>query len=205
MRFLRLLRHRAAPGDESGFTVVELAIVMLISVIAMTSIVGILQSQTKAERSVNGLAAAQEQVRLALTQIQQDLRSAEPLVALPSANQFPKQMEIVHLSFEHDTLIRFRWRLDTTANELVRETLDANRNVTGTTFRLKGVTNFTVFRYFNSKGDELNATNSTSETIAQCTLRVRVLIDAAPEAGARPVDNSSDVQLRNRLPGGVGC
>ena len=200
---LRRLRTRA--GDDSGFTVVELAIVMMISTIVMVSLVGMLDSQSRAERSVNGLAAAQEQVRVALVEIQQDLRSAEPLVALPAATDFPKRMEIVHLAFETDQLERFRWRLDDVNDELVRETLDSNRNVTGTTFRLTGVTNNTVFRYFNSKGDELTAENSTSETIARCTLRVRVLIDAAPEDGPRPLDNFSDVQLRNRLPGGVGC
>lgn len=196
---------RLARDEESGFTLIELAIVMMISTIVMASIVGILTSQTRAERSVNGLASAQEQVRLALVAIQSDLRSAEPLVALPAATDFPKRMEIVHLAFEDDSLVRFRWRLDDATDELVRESLDNDGNVTGTTFRLGGVTNNTVFRYFNSKGDELTAENSTSETIARCTLRVRVLIDAAPEGGPQPLDNWSDVQLRNRLPGGVGC
>jgi type II secretory pathway pseudopilin PulG len=190
---------------EAGFTVVELAIVMMISMTVMASIVGMLHSQSKAERSVSGLASAQEQVRLALVAVQSDLRSAEPLVALPTASEFPKRMEIIHLDFDTDAMLRFRWRLDDVNDELVRETLDASGNVTGTTFRLGGVTNNTVFRYFNSRGEELTAENSTSEIIASCTLRVRVLIDAAPENGPQPLDNWSDVQLRNRLPGGVGC
>ena len=191
--------------DESGFTVIELAIVMMISTIVMVSMVGILDSQSRAERSVSGLATAQEQVRLALVAIQSDLRSAEPLVALPSASDFPKRMEIIHLDFDTDAMTRFRWRLDDANDELVREALDSSGNVTGTTYRLGGVTNNTVFRYFNSRGDELTAENSTAEIIASCTLRVRVLIDAAPEDGPQPLDNWSDVQLRNRLPGGVGC
>lgn len=190
---------------EAGFTVVELAIVMMISMTVMASIVGMLHSQSKAERSVNGLASAQEQVRLALVAVQSDLRSAEPLVALPTASEFPKRMEIIHLDFDTDAMLRFRWRLDDVNDELVRETLDDAGNVTATTFRLGGVTNNTVFRYFNSRGDELTAENSTPEIIASCTLRVRVLIDAAPEDGPQPLDNWSDVQLRNRLPGGVGC
>lgn len=196
---------RARANDESGFTVLELAIVMMISTIVMVSLVGILDSQSRAERSVNGLAAAQEQVRLALVEIQRDLRSAEPLVALPAASDFPKRMQIEHLDFDTDSVVRFRWRLDDANDELLRETLAADGTVTGVTFRLGGVTNNTVFRYFNSRGDELTSENSTSEIIASCTLRVRVLIDAAPEAGPQPLDNVSDVQLRNRLPGGVGC
>lgn len=199
--------ERGDARSESGFTVVELAIVLLISGVVMTTLVGILTSQSRAERSVSAVAASQEEVRMALVQIQQDLRSAEPLIALPSAGDFPKRMEIVHLAFNDDKVTRFRWRLDSAKNELVREVLDTNGAVTATTYRLKGVTNNTVFRYFDKNGNELTAANSTSETIAGCTLRVRVLIDASPQKGAAPLDNWSDVQLRNRLPDklAAGC
>lgn len=196
-------RQRAA--DASGFTVIELAIVMLISSVIMTTLVGILDSQSRAERNVSALAGAQEQVRLALIEIQSDLRSAEPLIALASADDFPKQMNIAHMNFDDDTMTYFRWRLDPVKNQLVREVLNGSGAVTATTFRLTGVTNNTVFRYFNGKGNELTPLNSTSSIIATCTLRVRILIDAAPEGGPQPLDNWSDVQLRNRLPGGPGC
>ncbi len=197
--------RRGEDCDASGFTVIELAIVMMISSVLMVTLVGILDSQSRAEQKVNALAASQEQVRLALVEIQSDLRSAEPLIALPSAADFPKQMEIVHLSFDNDAATRFRWRLDTAKNELVRETLTNAGAVSATTYRLQGVTNNTVFRYFDGNGNELLAANSSAEDIARCTLRVRILIDAAPEKGPQPLDNWSDVQLRNRLPGGVGC
>lgn len=199
------MSNRFRRDDESGFTVIEMAIVMLISSIIMTTLVGILASQSRAERTVSGLATAQEQVRLALVELQSDLRSAEPLVKLDNIDDYPTQMEIVHLDFDTDALLRFRWRLDATKNELVRETLDENRNVTATTFRLQGVTNNTVFRYFSGTGFELTPQNTTADNIAGCTLRVRVLIDAAPEKGPQPLDNTSDVQLRNRRPGRPGC
>lgn len=202
----RYRRLRAGQGaTDSGFTVIELAIVMMISAVVMTTLVGILDSQSRAERSVNGLASAQEQVRLALIEVQRDLRSAEPLIALADANDFPKQMNIAHMDFEDDTMTYFRWRLDAGRKELVREVLGPNGAVTDTTYRLRGVTNNTVFRYFNGRGNELTPANSTSSIIASCTLRVRILIDAAPEDGPQPLDNWSDVQLRNRLPGGPGC
>lgn len=197
--------RRCRDRDEAGFTLVELSIVMMISTIVMVSIVGMLTSSSKAERTVSALASSQEQVRLAVVEIEQDLRSAEPLIALPNATDYPKRMEIVHLAFNDDAVTRFRWRLDPTKEELVREVLDNNGNVTATTYRLTGVTNNTVFRYFNAQGTELTADNATSETIARCTMRVRVLIDAAAEKGGIPLDNWSDVQLRNRLPGDVGC
>lgn len=198
------VRPRLTAGDASGFTVIELAIVMMISSVLMVTLVGILDSQSRAEQKVNALASSQEQVRLALVEIQRDLRSAEPLVALANVNDFPKQMEIVHLSFENDVATKFRWRLDAAANELVRETLSNTGAVTATTYRLQGVTNNTVFRYFDADGDELIAGTVSAATIANCTMRVRVLIDAAPEKGPQPLDNWSDVQLRNRV-AETGC
>ncbi|MDQ3107359.1 MAG: hypothetical protein M3Q68_06085 [Actinomycetota bacterium] len=198
---------RVRHDDESGFTVVELAIVMLISATVMGSLIGILDSQSRAERRINALASNQEQVRLALVQVQQDLRSAEPLVELDDISKYPTQMNIMHRDFDDDDVTYFRWRLNTVANELVRETLATDGSVAATTFRLAGVTSNTVFRYFKTNGAELqpDPTQHTSRDIADCTVRVRILIDAAPEKGPQPLDNWSDVQLRNRLPGGVGC
>lgn len=195
------------PRNESGFTVLELTIVMMISAVVMATFAGILDSQSKAERRVNTLAANQEQVRLALVAIQQDLRSAEPLVPLADITKYPTQMEIIHADFDTDVTTRLRWRFDSTKQELVRETLSTSGTVTATTFRLTGVTGKTTFRYFNASGDELvpDPTAQTSATIAGCTVKVRVLIDAAPQSGPNPLTNWSEVQLRNRRPGGAGC
>jgi prepilin-type N-terminal cleavage/methylation domain-containing protein len=193
--------------DDSGFTVVELSMVMMISAIVMAAIVGMLDTQTRAERHVHAVAGSQEQVRLALVMVQSDLRSAEPLVELDDMAKYPTQMDIMHQDFDTDAVTFFRWRLDKTKDELVRELLDDQGVATATTFRLPGVTSNTVFRYFNSRDQELvpDVTLHTRKEVANCTVKVRVLIDAAPEAGAKPIDNWSEVQLRNRLPGGVGC
>jgi prepilin-type N-terminal cleavage/methylation domain-containing protein len=196
---------RVVPDDgrERGFTVIELSIVLAISGLLMASLLGMLTSQTNAERRVTALAGNQEQVRLALVEIQQDLRSAEPLVPLTDASKYPQMMEIVHVGFDDDVVTHLRWRLDATAHELVREVLDGNGAVARTTFRLRGVTGNTVFRYFDANGNELLPAGLAD--VANCSIRVRVKIEAAPQPGPQPLDNWSDVQLRNRLPGNQEC
>lgn len=192
-------------SDESGFTVVELAITMLISAIVSVSLLGLLTSQSSVERRMSSLATNQEQVRQALVLLQRDLRSAEPLIPLADATSYPRQVELLHLDFDTDAVLRFRWRLDTTADELVRETLAPDGTATATTHRLTGVTSDTVFRYFSSNGTELLAGAVTSATIATCTIRIRIDVEAAPERGPAPLEATSDVDLRNRLPGNAAC
>lgn len=199
------MTRRRRGARDGGFTTVELIVVIAIGATVMASLIGVLDSQTRMERRVSALASNQEQVRQALVQIQRDLRSAEPLVALANPYDYPRQVDIIHLDFATDAPVHFRWRVDSSTKELVREVLGAGDAVTATTFRLRGMDGAAVFRYFSSTGDELVPQTSTSSTIADCTIRVRVTLAAAPESGPRPLGNASDVQLRNRLPGSAAC
>lgn len=203
---------RAEPGHgESGFTVVELAITMAISMIVMGSILGILDSQTRAERRVSTFADNQEVIRQAVVAMQRDIRSSEPLAELPgSATQYALRID---LSVFEDILdpnpVSIRWRVDIAAKELVRETLDATGAVTGVTHRLTGVTNnfgSPLFTFYDAVQLPYDLTLTTPKTISDCTVRIRTRLVAAPTAGPAPAVLISDTQLRNRLPGGsVGC
>lgn len=193
------------PNREAGFTVVELAITMLISAIVSVALLGVLTSQSNVERRMSSLATNQEQVRQTLVLLQRDLRSAEPLIPLADASAYPRQVELLHLDFDTDAVIRFRWRLDVARDELVRETLGADGSPLATTHRLTGVSSSAVFRYFSSNGTELLAGSVTSATVATCTIRMRIDIEAAPERGPQPLEATSDVDLRNRLPGNAAC
>lgn len=197
--------HRRRRRDESGFTVVELAITLLISGIVTASLFGMLDSQTRAERRMTALANNQELVRQALVTMQRDFRSAEPLIPLADAMKYPSEVELLHLDFDTDAAERFRWRVDTTTSELVRETLSDTGVVTATTHRLAGVTSSNLFRYFSSNGGELVPGVATSATIATCTIRMRIDLSAAPEVGPAAIASTSDVDLRNRLPGNAAC
>lgn len=196
-----MLKH-----DDAGFTVVELSIAMLIMSIVMVSLAGLLQSQSSAERRLSSLADNQEEARLALVELQRDLRSAEPLVALETSAMYATQVRLVHVDFATEARSMFQWRLDTTTHELVREELNATGTaVTATTYRLRGVADTVAFRYFEQSGLELQPAVANPSVISECTIRMRITLHAGPTKGPAPTLVDSDVELRNRLPGSLYC
>lgn len=191
---------------ESGFTLVELLVTMMILGIVSASLVGVLVSQTNVEKRVQAHIANQEEVRLAMVEMQRDIRSSEPLVELAVAGDYAHKLELKILDLD-DHVQYVRWKYDSVANELRREELDATtKAITGTSYRLRGVedpANSRVFRYFNAAGDLLDTAGP--KTIASCTIRVEISLVAGPHNGPNPYVIKSDAELRNRLPGGLGC
>lgn len=190
--------------DEQGFTVVELAIVALISSLLLGSILGILDGQSRAERRVTAVAGNQELVRQAMVSFQRDLRSAESIVAPADPSTASRRVDLVHVDFDSGARSQLRWRLDAARRELVREVV-VGATVTATTFRLTGIEVQPMLRYFDARGRELTAGSGTAATLASCTARVRVQIAAAPNEGPAPLAVSSEVELRNRRRNDRAC
>ena len=198
-------------GEDSGFTVIEISITMALSGLISVSILGMLASQSSAEREMTIYSQNQEDVRQALVAMQQDLRSAEPLTEVSNPLDLRYRVDLrVYEDVSDPNPVQVRWRV-TASDELVRETLDQYDNVTATTYRLKGVVNqdlaMPLFAYY--KADDvryqLSAIGTTPFTVAYCTVRVHIDLRAAPNGGRAPVEVQSDVQLRNRLPGAEEC
>lgn len=189
---------------EAGFMLTDIAVTMMILSIVAAALVGVLQSQTNAEKHVQSAVANQEQVRLAVVEMQRDIRSSEPLVELDNAEDYKTTLRLLIVDLDN-TQTRLQWRFDALNGELVREDLDSTGTATGVTYRLRGVTvpGGRLFRYWNSNGIELDT--ASSKEIANCTIRVQVSLMAAPESGPNPFEVRSDADLRNRLPGGLGC
>lgn len=203
--------------EDSGFTIVELAVTMGIAMSVMASILGILVSQSNAERRVSSFADNQELLRQAVVAMQRDIRSAEPLEPLD-----PPYTDPAHPSLDYATQIKLevyedisappvpiRWILDTSSDELRRELLDGSGAVT---YRVTGVVNDYaignhLFEFFRAEANlpAYNVAQDSASDIAHCTVRIRINLRAAPNAGPQPVLLTSDAQLRNRLPGGIGC
>jgi prepilin-type N-terminal cleavage/methylation domain-containing protein len=204
---------RVARGErDGGFTVIELSIAMVIGAVVFVAVTGIMVSQFRAGKDVDSFTTNQEDIRQALIAIQQDLRSAEPLTEV--ANPLDLQYRVDLMVFDSvsaATPVQIRWRLDSATRQLLRESVDANNNVLATSYRLKGVANadtsIPLFSYYKADDTEyvLSAPGTTPGTIAFCTVRMRVDIRAAPHGGRKNVQLTSDVQLRNRLPGAEEC
>jgi type II secretory pathway pseudopilin PulG len=197
--------------ESSGFTVVELAITMGIAMVVMTSILGVLVSQSNAERRVSTFADNQEVNRQAIVLIQRDIRSAEPLEELPTSMDYALQINLNVYEDVSAPPVPIRWKVDTATSELRRELLDSAGNPTAVTYRVANVANTFalgnhLFEYFQTATEApYNLATDDKADIAQCTVRIRINLRAAPAQGPQPALLSSDAQLRNRLPGGIGC
>ena len=207
--------------SERGFTVVELAITMGIAMAVMSSILGILVSQSNAERRVSDFADNQEILRQAMVAMQRDIRSAEPLEPLASSEAYAVQVRLNVYEDISQAPVPIRWIVDTANKELRRELIQVTPNasgpptitVIGVTYRVRGVVNdFAVgnhlFNFYRAEGTAFTVGGSSGNApadIAHCTVRVQINLRAAPTPGTTPVLLESDAQLRNRLPGGIGC
>jgi hypothetical protein len=121
--------------------------------------------------------------------------------------------------------IPIRWIVDTSKAELRREVVNSAGNPTAVTHRVTGVANsyaVPLFTFYNANSTAAIPTTTTSiagtpdpgeynlatanpADIANCAVRIRINLVAAPRPGPAPALLVSDAQLRNRLPGGTGC
>lgn len=200
---------RREERDERGFTVIELMITLAIAMSVMGSILGILVSQSNAERRVSTFADNQEILRQALVMMQKDIRSAEPLEPLPSATDYALKIDLNVYESITAPPRPITWLVDTDTKELRREIKNTSGPNT-VSWRVPGVVNSyalgnNLFAFYKANGDQYDLTTDTAWDISQCTVRIRITLRAAPNAGPAPALLTSDAQLRNRLPGGIGC
>ena len=195
---------------QAGFTVVETAMASAVLLLMMTTLLQILDSQTRAERRVRAAVDNQEDIRFAMVSMARDIRASDPLLPLSSTALYASQLELQLKSTDGAHLAYIRWVFDPTTSTLRRDVLGAaGGTATSTTYTLTRVRNADVgeslFRYYNSWGAELTPTTATSSDFANCTIRVHITLYADSTPGPEPFSSESDAELRNRLPGGVGC
>jgi hypothetical protein len=66
----------------------------------------------------------------------------------------------------------------------------------------------TLLRYFRSSVAEMPVTGGSAVTagdISNCTIRVKISVASDSDPGPAPFLEETDAEIRNRLPGGIGC
>ena len=212
-----LIRARCRRAHEAGFTIIEVTAVTAILLIVMAACFSTLLMLMKTERRTNALVSTEQEARQALTDLARDIRAANPMMPLPGVGNaaiatYESQLQVASATSGTTTLVR--WVYDkapasATYRSLLRQTINpANGQVLTSIVRLRNVRNaergIAMFGFTSQAGVDLLAAGQAAN-IASCTLQVHVVISADSNPGPQPFTVNSDVQLRNRLPGGVGC
>ncbi|HEV7525158.1 MAG TPA: prepilin-type N-terminal cleavage/methylation domain-containing protein [Acidimicrobiia bacterium] len=209
---------RARRRDEQGFTIVEVTIATSIMVVVLAMFFGTLASLSTSEDRAQRLVSNEQNVRFELDQLARDIRAANPLVPLlnaATAAGYDNQIEVV-LGPTGGSQQVIRWTYDTTTKQMVRQLMSStasNATNLSQTFLLVRVRNIEtatpVFQYFGQQDEDLVAqTLANSGNLhdpANCAVRVHIVLRSDSNPGPVPFTETQDVEIRNRLPGNVGC
>ena len=217
---LSLARRRRGGGrdDEQGFTVIEVMVTAMILLIVLGVLFSTLVSLTNQESRSEHLVSNEQNVRFELDQLAREIRAANPLVPLlnaGSAATYENQIEMV-LGPTGGTQTVVRWTYDTAAEEMERQVMSdtsASATVVSQSFFLTRVRNVEtgtpVFTYYGQQGEDLVAqtlaNGGNTNDAANCAIQVHIVLSSDSNPGPLPFTETQDVEVRNRLPGNVGC
>lgn len=214
-----LRRLRARRHDDQGMTVVELVVASALLLMVTTLIFSFMISVQNTDRRAQAVVNNEQDARFVLTEISRDIRASNPgLGTFATVNQYRNQVQMT--LGEGATLKRVRWVYETSSSssrykELRREVLDNTTGaVVSSSTRLRRVQNIVrspvvdLFKYYSQSGVDLVAAGNTpadAANVGNCSIRVAVTITADSNPGPEPFTVTQDVEVRNRLPGGIAC
>ena len=210
------LRHDQR--DEDGFTIIEVTMASMILLLVLGMFFNTLVSLTNSESRAQKLVSNEQNVRFELDQLAREIRAANPLVPLlnaATAAAYSNQIEVV-LGPSGGTQTVVRWTYDTTTKQLARQLMSdtsSGATVLSQSFFLIRVRNVEtgspVFTYYGQHNEDLVAQTLANggnlHDPANCAVRVHILLTSDSNPGPVPFSETQDVEVRNRLPGNVGC
>lgn len=191
-RGIRLARRAY---DETGSTMIEMALSSAMLALVMTSVLGFMTSSASNERFQQARVENQESVRLVMTQVAKDLRNANPLLPLADSTSFASSFEVA-LGPTEGPLSYARWNL--VGTDLVRSSLSGpNGTVLSSGVKLSGISAWSL-KYFDRNDVEITAADLPGDFV-NCTSRVVISIASQTNEDAKGFVEYHDVQLRNHL------
>jgi len=211
-------RLQRARDDERGFTIIEVTIATSIMLVVLAMFFATLTSLTRSEDRAQRLVSNEQNVRFELDQLAREIRAANPLTPLPNAATaatYSNQIELV-LGPTGGTQQVVRWTYDSVNEKMSRELMSstaAGATVLSQSFFLTRVRNIEsstpIFTYYGSLNTDLVAqalaNNGHKDDAANCAVRVHIVLVSDSNPGPVPFTETQDVEVRNRLPGNVGC
>lgn len=196
---------RPGGGGQDGFTLVELAVVLAITMVVLAVFVSMLTPLGNAATEATANADNQQAVRYAADRITSDLRSANPLDPYASSlppSTYTTQVQM-QLGAQGSAQSTVNWVYDPASHTLDRQVLSGpGGTVLSSVTALTSVSQ-AVFSYYSPTGTDLvAAVPADSADVALCAVRVEVVLTAQPNANGPAFTDTVGATLRNQLPGG---
>ncbi len=207
---LSIFRKRRADRSEDGFSVVEVTVVVMILMLVLTAFYSLLETLTKHEHRTQALVGNEQAVRFFINELAREIRSSNPMQTqvTSDADTYTNSIELA-LGPSDSPQTYVRWVYDEPTQTVSRMILSGPGGTPTTTTakldRVRNVETGTPFlQYYNQHGQDLVALG-IADDVANCAIRVRITVTSDSNPGPTPFTEIVDAELRNRLPGGVGC
>lgn len=202
---LTVTTHTHEPGpteapaatSDAGFTLVELAVVLLILGIVMAICSSVVFSLSNSARRNDSMVTTEQAASTALAVLARDIRSAHS-ISFPGTSPNQVQLQVNNGSGGY---VYVEWTYDSTALTVTRSTAtSAAGPFTKTGPTATNVTNGAsgIFRYYNVLGADISS--ATNNTIKNCAARIGVQLDVSSSTiGVPTFQASEDVSLTDQV------
>lgn len=193
-----MLSNAGADGQDEGFSLLELVIVLLLASIVLAIAAGALISLDGATARHDSAVQEEQAASVAMADMERDIRSASA-VSIPADASATDQLQLAELNSDGSTT-DVLWKYDPTAQTLSRQTgLDGSFQPSGDIIaRVTNGPDSPVFRYYDSGTTEIPAA-STSQ-IATCATAVGVDVKvSSPTPGVGSFEETAEVALTNQV------
>lgn len=199
-----MLRSRfELPNGEEGFTLIEMMVAMLVSIMLLLMTSGFLTVFIKAEASTVNNANQAALARIVLLQFQHDVQSANPLETLGTVAQYNDELQ---LSIQPSGAV-ITWLYSPLTQELTRQINSGSPVVL-----LSNVTNgdpsnggLPVFNYFDHCAiNQVNEAQATPASVSSASTVVQITLSVVGISTA-PYGTTTTVSILEKPPGASQC
>ena len=193
---------------ESGFTVLELMIVVAVMSVVLVIATGSLLSLTNTANRDETMVSTEQNASGVLAQLSRDIRSSAKITF--SSFSTPQPANEVQLSVNKPGggTTAVQWIYNSSNSTLTRyaQLSSGSFATSGTTLaQVANPSGTPVFSYYDRYGDLFTTTGSTptpANTVANCTTRIGIQLYAAPPSGTTglaTLQETADVALTDQL------
>lgn len=203
-----MLTETRSRSDEAGFTLLEMAIVLLVATVVLVSAVSTLTSLANAASRNEAVNTQEQSVSTTMAQLERDIRSATS-ISFPSGASPQDELQLAETS--GGTNSNLLWVYNASLGTLTREA-QVNGAFQAGGSAVDGVSSAAgtgVFKYYGTQAGDISATPPSN--IAMCATAVGIDLQVtSTRVGVGSFEETAEVALTQQAdslttPGGDPC